>query len=290
MALISVKCINCGGEIQLDEKKEFGYCSSCGSKVMVEQAITNINHMTGNVIVDGNVQIVDNRQKIERETKMKRIKVTFEKAKTGIYWVAEKNAYSYECLYEAEIGVDGTRKMGYGLIQKLCTDILNVDPEDGEAYYYRALSCIETCNYYFDFKPSEANNFYNLSRPNIINDCSSTVRYAVGQEKENRGNILNHALLILDEKSRSTRTNVNKGACYIATAVYGSYDATEVLVLRRYRDDVLNNTTIGRVFISVYYKWSPKFAGKLKEWETVNRFAKTRLNKLVCHLKEKYNY
>lgn len=139
MALVSVKCTNCGGEIQLDENREFGYCSSCGSKVMVEQSITNIKQLNGNVIVDGNVQIIDSREKIERETKMKRIKITFEKAKTGRYWEAEKDIDSYEVLYEAEIGVDGTRRMGYGLIQKLCTDIINVNPEDDEAYFYRVV-------------------------------------------------------------------------------------------------------------------------------------------------------
>lgn len=45
--------------------------------------------------------------------------------------------------------------------------------------------------------------------------------------------------------------------CYIATAVYGSYDCPQVWTLRRYRDNVLAATWYGRMFIRVYYAISP---------------------------------
>jgi hypothetical protein len=48
--------------------------------------------------------------------------------------------------------------------------------------------------------------------------------------------------------------------CFIATAVYGSYDAPEVLVLRNFRDNTLSKTTIGMIFIRFYYAISPKFS------------------------------
>ena len=48
--------------------------------------------------------------------------------------------------------------------------------------------------------------------------------------------------------------------CYIATAVYGSYDCSEVWILRRYRDNVLRNSFGGRLFIRIYYALSPRFA------------------------------
>lgn len=47
------------------------------------------------------------------------------------------------------------------------------------------------------------------------------------------------------------------GSCYIATAVYRSYDAPEVVVLRAFRDRVLSRHLIGRVLISAYYQFSP---------------------------------
>lgn len=45
--------------------------------------------------------------------------------------------------------------------------------------------------------------------------------------------------------------------CYVATAVYGSYDCPEVWTLRRYRDNVLDNTWYGRLLIRTYYAISP---------------------------------
>ena len=47
------------------------------------------------------------------------------------------------------------------------------------------------------------------------------------------------------------------GGCYIATCVYGSYDCPEVWTLRRFRDNILANTYLGRCFIRLYYAVSP---------------------------------
>ena len=48
-----------------------------------------------------------------------------------------------------------------------------------------------------------------------------------------------------------------QGGCYVATAVYGSYDCPEVWTLRRYRDYTLAETWYGRTFVRVYYAISP---------------------------------
>ena len=48
--------------------------------------------------------------------------------------------------------------------------------------------------------------------------------------------------------------------CYIATAAFESADAPEVKLLRRYRDHVLDEFLIGRIFINIYYTVSPPFA------------------------------
>ena len=54
-----------------------------------------------------------------------------------------------------------------------------------------------------------------------------------------------------------TKYQDKSGGCYIATAIYGSYDCPEVWTLRRYRDYVLDSTWYGRLFIRIYYAISP---------------------------------
>ena len=55
----------------------------------------------------------------------------------------------------------------------------------------------------------------------------------------------------------------SNGGCYIATAVYGSYDAPSVMVLRRYRDETLARSVRGRSFIRAYYAVSPALARRI---------------------------
>ena len=55
---------------------------------------------------------------------------------------------------------------------------------------------------------------------------------------------------------KNPKVSSNSG-CYIATCVYGSYDCPQVWTLRRFRDDTLDATWYGRLFIRCYYAISP---------------------------------
>lgn len=57
----------------------------------------------------------------------------------------------------------------------------------------------------------------------------------------------------------STAGTSSSSGCYVATAVYGSYDCPEVWTLRRFRDYTLDQTWYGRLFIKTYYATSPTF-------------------------------
>ena len=78
-----------------------------------------------------------------------------------------------------------------------------------------------------------------------------------------------------------------KEGCYIATAVYGSYDAPEVRTLRRFRDETLKMSAAGRMFIRVYYRFSPPIAQRLKNATKVNRLVRRMLDGFVEKLNEK---
>lgn len=74
------------------------------------------------------------------------------------------------------------------------------------------------------------------------------------------------------------------GGCYIATAVYGSYDAPQVRVLRRFRDQTLATSQTGRAFIRFYYATSPPIAARLQNETAVNNFIRRLLDLLVRRL------
>lgn len=76
------------------------------------------------------------------------------------------------------------------------------------------------------------------------------------------------------------------GGCYVATAIYGSYDCPEVWTLRRYRDYKLAKTFWGRIFIRVYYVVSPtivRLVGDTKWFSIIWRYC---LDKMVMSLRD----
>lgn len=65
-----------------------------------------------------------------------------------------------------------------------------------------------------------------------------------------------------------SHSSAGKSGCFVATAVYGSYDCPEVWVLRRFRDRTLSSSRLGRIFIHVYYLLGPGTAriGSRNKW------------------------
>jgi len=55
------------------------------------------------------------------------------------------------------------------------------------------------------------------------------------------------------------------GSCFIATAAYGSNMELDVRYLRAFRDQFLINNSAGRLFVTLYYRYSPAFADKIKD-------------------------
>jgi len=73
------------------------------------------------------------------------------------------------------------------------------------------------------------------------------------------------------------------GWCFIATAVYGDYHAPEVIALRRFRDETLQPSILGRLFIALYYRLSPPVASLLHSKPVLANIAKKALDLLVRH-------
>lgn len=81
--------------------------------------------------------------------------------------------------------------------------------------------------------------------------------------------------------------DTSSGGCYIATAVYGSYDCPEVWTLRRFRDYSLAETIFGRAFIRLYYAISPTLVKWFGQSNMFKRIWRKPLDKLVIILNKK---
>lgn len=109
--------------------------------------------------------------------------------------------------------------------------------------------------------------------------------FGIGENRERFDSSAAYRMAPVDELAPPPQKK--KEGCYIATAVYGSYDAPEVRVLRRFRDERLKKTAAGRWFIRTYYRLSPPLAEKLRNAGRINRLVRRALDCWVRRLERK---
>lgn len=64
-------------------------------------------------------------------------------------------------------------------------------------------------------------------------------------------------------EKQTQKAEAKSSMCFIATACYGSGDATSVMVLRAFRDEILKTFPLGKSLIGFYYRHSPPVASFL---------------------------
>lgn len=87
-------------------------------------------------------------------------------------------------------------------------------------------------------------------------------------------------------KDVQINTSNETGACYIATMAFGDYDHPKVIELRKFRDEFLFKTILGRRFIHFYYKYSPKLVERLKDKKVINMIIRKGLDQFLKIIKK----
>lgn len=145
------------------------------------------------------------------------------------------------------------------------------------------------------FEPSDIIEVVSFVTPSSIrqhraSNATTTTRTVLGTVGIIVGGILGGILLIALIVTTIVNSFLSSIGCYIATMAYGSYDAPEVLVLRRFRDEKLNKTFMGRVFIANYYAFSPLLVRFVKRTGFAERLIRRKLDGFVNRLRTKNNW
>ena len=113
-----------------------------------------------------------------------------------------------------------------------------------------------------------------------INSASSECNKK-NKEYEQKIKELHHKIKELDPSYEIPKTG-----CYVATAVYGSYNCPQVWILRRFRDNTLSSTWYGRIFIRLYYASSPVIVKKFGHTTWFNNLFKKKLDVFIKKLND----
>lgn len=67
MSLIALKCPSCGGNLEFEDSREFGFCQYCGTKIMISQEINNtvnntVNNFNSTTIISNGYEEQINRK------------------------------------------------------------------------------------------------------------------------------------------------------------------------------------------------------------------------------------
>jgi len=92
-------------------------------------------------------------------------------------------------------------------------------------------------------------------------DIDNFIRMIQKLEEEQKGKVMSGYDTTTKVETASGQTTIRvKRGCFVATAVYGSADHPNVIILRRFRDQHLETNPLGRAFCAVYYRLSPRLA------------------------------
>lgn len=118
-------------------------------------------------------------------------------------------------------------------------------------------------------------------------DLHKSYRIYLADKEGNKNIIENYAAKVQQYQPDFQPPKMKSGGCYVATSVYGSYDCPEVWTLRRFRDNTLEHSIFGRLFIKTYYMTSPTLVKYLGNKKAFNFVFKPILDKFVEKLNDK---
>lgn len=284
-------CEMCGSTDLMKQDGVF-VCQSCGCKYSVEEAKRMM--IEGTVDVQGTVK-VDNSafvQKYLANARRAYEKEDWEEVEKYYNMVEQNAPNNMEAVFFSAFGkamlslTDSDyykRQQKFTVLNKsisVINDYYEVTDENKEAVLTKisdAIIKMFSVTYVYNTQAGAAVGG-NQWQKNILNGTKDAFITELKQIAEK------HDDAYIQELITKMNGSQTAGGCYVATAVYGSYDCPQVWTLRRFRDYTLAETWYGRAFIRTYYAISPTLVKWFGHTEWFKKMWKGKLDRMVANL------
>lgn len=312
MPLVQAKCTNCGANLEINNTLDAAVCPYCGAAFIVEKAINNFNttnHINAGVVnvYGGNSAdfvirggVLEKYNGAATEVVIPNsVKIIGDKAFyncKGITSVDIPDSVQeiglwafYECKALPHITIpDSVQKIGQSAFEGCTALAAVVIPDSVKEIRRKAFAeCISLTAIVI---PASVQTI----GPEAFLDCKSLRTVEIKGNTQCYSNAF-WGTPYQEAKDQEARRQweakrrqeaEQKSGCYIATAVYGSYDCPEVWTLRRFRDNTLDRTWYGRAFIHTYYAVSPTLVRWFGKDSWFQALFHPMLDRLVARLRQ----
>ena len=286
-------CEMCGSTDLIKDGGVF-VCQSCGCKYSIEEAKRLM--IEGTVDVQGTVK-VDNSAFVEKYlTNARRAlgKDDWEEVERYYNMVEQNSPSNMEAVFFSSFGkamlslTDSEyykRQQKFDVLNKsisVINDYYEVTTEDKEKVLRQISDAIENMyavTFVFNVQASGLTVGSRNWTIQLMNSVRSAFLTKLKQIQE-----VHKDEAFIQELIDKNATGKSTGGCYVATAVYGSYDCPQVWTLRRFRDYTLAETWYGRAFIRTYYAISPTLVKWFGHAEWFKKMWKGKLDRMVANL------
>ena len=289
-------CEMCGSTDLIKEDSVF-VCQSCGCKYSVEEAKRLM--IEGTVDVQGTVK-VDNSAFVEKYLANARRalgKDDWEEVERYYNMVEQNSPSNMEAVFFSSFGkamlslTDSEyykRQQKFDVLNKsisVINDYYEETTEDKEKVLRQisdAIGKMYAVTFVYNTKASGLTVGSRNWTIQLMNSARSAFLTELKQIQE-----VHKDEAFIQELIDKNATGKPMTGCYVATAVYGSYDCPQVWTLRRFRDYTLAETWYGRAFIRTYYAISPILVKWFGHTEWFKKMWKGKLDRMVANLNVK---
>lgn len=287
MDFVSAKCPQCGGALQVPEDRDSVKCMYCGTDVLVREAINLFSGDTNNFLVlakaaeeAGNhveayayfTKVLESDSKNSEawagkalsagwqsnliQSRLDEMLTCYAKA----LGTAANDGIKEILKLEAAVSILMVAKAFFEMSTEHTIQFVSV-PSAKFEHLDRCKEIIRACEkaYVYDPDLDEIANF-------IVDICNRITRLT--------GLITNDKVFFESVRSRYssqvTSPQIASSAksssdCFVVTATMGNDQSNVVLLLRKFRDQVLDKTQLGKKFIDWYYRNGPVYASAIRD-------------------------